>query len=243
MKNINNIKNAAIIFLLVLLCAYVWNGCKKDREMKDMLSQLSKYELSNQQFKMKRNADSSTIVQQQQTLLTQKEAIELGLVKLEGQIVKLQAQVNIKQEIKYVNVKAPFIPENFTDTSGWYLKFKNGDSSKAVIDSFIANSIVVPKSFRVNDEWLKMDGKVKKDGVVVDSMTIPNKTSVSIGWKRSGFLKLFKVPVVEVKNTNPKLSVVEMSNVVIEKKKGFFQKPLVWAGIGLVGGYILKSKL
>ena len=241
MRNNKVLIYAAILFLL--LCYLQFDSCKKDRKIENLLTQISKYELNNQQFSVKRMNDSSTIAQQNQTILTQQEAAKLGLIKLSGEIVKLQAQVSQSMEVRYESVFVPFVPTNFADTTSWHFKFKNGDTSKAVIDSFKANSVIVPKKFTLNDKWLSLGGVVTKTGVTVDSMKIPNKSTVTLGWKRSGFLKLFKTPVVEIQNSNPYMTVSEMNNVVIEKKKGLLQKPTFWAGLGVVAGYILKSKL
>lgn len=229
-----------IIVLVVAICLLNIKGCEDDAANKKLTEQLSNYEIANKEFKTKRLLDSSTIVRQTQTILTQSEATKLGLIKLEGEIVKLQSQVAISQQLKYRKVDVPFIPENFADTTSWQFKFKNGDSSKSVIDSLISNSVIVPKKFNINDKWIILGGVVKKQGVTIDSIVIPNKTSVSIGWKRQGFLGVMKVPVVEVKNSNPNLSVVDMNNVVINNKKGLSQKPLFWLGIGLLGGLLIK---
>ena len=229
-----------IIGLLIAICMLSIKGCEDDAANEKLTEQLSNYEISNKEFKTKRLLDSSTIVQQTQTILTQSEATKLGLIKLEGEIVKLQSQVAISQQLKYRKIDVPFVPENFADTTSWQFKFKNGDSSKSIIDSLLNNSIIVPKNFTIKDKWLEIGGIVKKQGVTIDSIVIPNKTSVSIGWKRQGFLGVMKVPVVEVKNSNPNLSVVDMNNVVIKDKKGLSQKPLFWLGIGLLGGLLIK---
>jgi hypothetical protein len=229
-----------IIVLVIAICMLSIKGCEDDAANEKLTEQLSNYEISNKEFKTKRLLDSSTIVQQTQTILTQSEATKLGLIKLEGEIVKLQSQVAISQQLKYRKIDVPFVPENFADTTSWQFKFKNGDSSKSIIDSLLNNSIIVPKNFTIKDKWLEIGGIVKKQGVTIDSIVIPNKTSVSIGWKRQGFLGVMKVPVVEVKNSNPNLSVVDMNNVVIKDKKGLSQKPLFWLGIGLLGGLLIK---
>jgi len=225
-----------LAFLIILLMI---KGCEDKFIKSSMTEQLSKYKLSNKEYTTKRLLDSSTIAQQTQTILTQSEAAKLGLINLEGEIVKLQSQVAISQQLKYRKVDVPFIPENFADTS-WQFKFKNGDSSKSIIDSLLSNSVIVPKKFNINDKWLVIGGVVKKNGVTVDSILIPNKTSVTLGWKRQGFLNMMKVPTLEVKNSNPNLSIIDMNNVVIKEKKGLLQKPLFWLGLGLLGGFFIK---
>jgi N-acetylmuramoyl-L-alanine amidase CwlA len=119
-------------------------------------------------------------------------------------------------------------------------KIKSGDSSRATLDSLLANSIIVPKGYSLKNKWYTLDGKVRKEGLLIDSLSIKNESSVTVGWKNAGFLGLRKEPMVEIKNTNPYLSVEKMSNVVVKKKKGLFQNPIFWIGVGVVGGHLIK---
>ena len=73
----------------------------------------------------------------------------------------------------------------------------------------------------------------------MDSIKIQNESSVTIGWRNAGFLGLKKEPVVEIKNTNPYLSVSKMNNVIVKNKKGIFQSPYFWIGVGIIGGRFL----
>jgi len=226
----------ALVFIVLLL---VWKGCQLKQEHDNLLNQVSGYQAGEKYFKAKLMDDSSTIASQTQTILSQDEAIKLGLLKLEGDIKKVQSQVRQGQTINIDSVPIPFVPNNFADTTGWMVKIRQGDSSKAVLDSLLANSIIVPKGFSVKDKWYSIDGKVKKDGLLLDSLKIQNESSVTVGWKNAGFLGLKKEAIVEVKNTNPYLSVTKMNNVVVKKKKGLFQNPLFWTGVGVVGGHFL----
>jgi hypothetical protein len=229
----------AVLILVVLLL--IWKGCQLKADHDNLLNQVSSYQAGEKYFKKKVLDDSSTIASQTQTILTQDEAIKLGLLKLEGDIKKVQSQVRQGQTINIDSVPIPFIPDNFADTTGWMAKLKQGDSSKATLDSLLANSIIIPKKFSLKDKWYSIDGKVLRDGLLMDSLKISNESSVTIGWKNAGFLGLKKEPIVEIKNTNPYLSVTKMNNIVVKKKKGLLQNPLFWSGIGFLGGaYFIK---
>ena len=225
----------AAIFLFFL----VWEGCNQYEYRNDLLEQVSKYELSEQQFKVKVNKDSSTIATQNQTIMTEREANKLGILKLQGEIKIAKSQVRQTQEIIYEGIQVPYIPNNYTDTSGWYAKLKSGDSSKANIDSLISNSIIVPSKFELKEKWFSINGEVKKDGVLINKLLIPNESTVTIGYKKTGFLWLGRKAIVEIENTNPYLSLSKVSNVVIEKKKGLLSNPLFWMAVGVLGGHFL----
>jgi len=237
---VEKIKTVAIVALAVLLIIFLNKGCNDKKAHDNLLEQISHYKLGEQAFKVKHNADSSTIATQQQTILTEREAKRLGLVKYEGEIKKLKAQIIQSQQIKYGTIAVPFTPNGYADTTGWYKKLQSGDTSKAICDSLKANSVVVPKAFSKHDKWFNIDGKVVKEGVNIESIVIPNESTVSIGWKKAGFLHLKKVPIVEVKNTNPYMDVTKMSNIIIDPKKGLFQKNGFWIGVGAAIVVILK---
>lgn len=232
----NNLIIAALVILVILL---LWKGCQLKSDHDNLLNQVSNYQNGEKYFKKKILDDSSTLASQTQTILSQDEAIKLGLLKLEGDIKKVQSQVRQGQTINIDSVPIPFIPNNFADTSGWMVKIKQGDSSRAVLDSLLANSVIIPKGFSLKDKWYSFDGRVLKNGLMMDSLKITNESSVTVGWKNAGFLGLRKEPVVEIKNTNPYLSVTKMNNVVVKKKKGLLQNPLFWGGLGFLGGAIL----
>jgi hypothetical protein len=237
-------KNTFIyIVLIVIIILLLLKGCEIQKDRDNMLTQLSTFKIENQNFKVKVNKDSSTIVTQRQTILTQDEAIKLGILKLNGEIKKVQSQVNQVQEFVINDVPVPYVPDNFIDTSGWYVKLKNGDTSKSICDSFIKNSVLVGTQFKKDEKWLKMDGKIKKDGLQLDSMTIPNESSVTIGYRKYGFFNLKSEPIVEIKNTNPYLKVSKVSNVLIKNNKSIFSKKGFWFAIGILGGVYLHTKL
>jgi hypothetical protein len=230
-----------IIALLLVLFILGYKGCEYYKEKENLLNQVSSYKNGEKAFKTKLLEDSSTIAQQKQTILSQDEAIKLGILKLEGEIKKVQSQVRQKQDITITDVAIPFVPDNYADTTGWKRQIAEGQSSKALLDSLMANSIIVPKGFSLKDKWYSLDGKVKKDGLLLDSLKINNESSVTIGWKNSGFLGLNKEPVVEIKNTNPYLNVTKMDNFVNKKKKNVFQTKLFWGGLGILGGFIIAK--
>ena len=224
-----------IIFLLLL-----FRGCKMENERADLLKQISAYQLGEKAFKTKILKDSSTLASQTQTIMSQDEAIRLGLLKLEGDIKNVKSQV---RTIQTINIDSVFVPyENGgIDTALWLKKIKEGQVTKELIDSLINNSVIVPKDFEKETKWYGIYGKVKKDGIMVDSLDITNESSVTVGWKKTGFLNLKREPSVEVKNTNPYLQVTKMRNVVVKDKKGIFESKYFWIGIGAVGFGLLKK--
>jgi hypothetical protein len=240
MKQIHKIVNIVLAIVIIILCI---KGCDIQKDRDNLLTQMATYQLNEKAFKTKILKDSSTMATQTQTILTQEEATKLGLLKLEGEIKKVQSQVRETQTIKINSVEVPFIPNGYADTTEWVKRLHNGDTSKSVCDSFIANSVIVPNNFALDDKWYSINGKVQKKGLLIDSLKINNESSVTIGYRNTGFLNLKKEPIVEIKNTNPYLSVTKMNNVVVKDKFSILHSKLFWFAVGIAGGIYLHTKM
>jgi hypothetical protein len=237
----HKILNIVLVGVVLIL---LWKGCEIKKDRDSLVNQISNYDLGQKSFEKKRQEDSSTIVSQSQTIMSQNDALKLGLLKLEGEIKEVKSQVKESQEVIIKKVLVPFIPDNYIDTTkGWYASLKNGQITKSLVDSLMFNSLIVPKGFKKDDKWFNINGIIRKDGVMIDSIKIPNESSVTIGYKKSGFLNLGRTPIVEIKNTNPYIDVTNVSNIVTKKNKGIFNTKGFWIGVGLLGGIFIQSKL
>ena len=225
-------REAIIAVLAVLVIILLNSTCNAKKDRNNLLHQISKYQDGEKAFKTKINKDSSTTVTQIQTILSQKEAVDLKLVQLTGQIKILQSQASQHQNIRIDSSTAYFVPDGFADTTGWYKNMIAGDTTRKIFDSLIKHSVFVPMPYSHHEKWYSLDGFVDKAGVHIDSLKIPNEDTVTIGWKRTGFLWLSKQPLVEIKNSNKLVHVDSVNNVVVKPKEGLFKKPAFWAGIG-----------
>jgi len=230
MKKLNRIIYLVLAIIIIVL---LWRGCEAERDRSKLISQLGDYRLKEKVFNVERLKDSSTLATQSQTILSQKEAIELGLLELEKSMKEVQSQVKQKSTTTIIEKQIPFIPDGYVDTIG-IIKVENGEVIRR-------DSIAVPTRFKLNEKWFNLDGLVKKDGLVIDSLSIPNKTIVTVGYKKAGFLNLSKDAVVQVKNENPYVSVVGMDNVVIKSKRPLWKKTLFTIGIGILIGTQIKK--
>ena len=133
------------------------------------------------------------------------------------------------------------MPDNFADTSGWMQAIKNGEASKELLDSLMANSITVPKKFETVSQHFSVYGNVNKENVLLDSIVIKNESNVTVGWKKHGFLNLKSTPLIEVRNTNPYLSLDNLRSVNIKPDKNLFKQPYFWAGVGILAGILISK--
>lgn len=207
----------AVMFLLVSLL----DSCEKDQQNKRLQENLSKIDLENQKFKNEVNEKNETISSQSQLLLTQKEAIDNGLIEIE-RLKNIKSKVRVVTETK---IDTLFIPYNNTviDTaSNGKLEYKN------YFDYF------EPKG------WYSIKGYASNFGLNIDSLRVKNDYSIYIADKKLG---LFKKPEPQVLllNKNPYTETIKMSNVVIVVEKPFYKKNLFWGGVGLFGGFLLAK--
>ena len=227
------IRNLIIIAMGLVLLALLYKGCQDASDRKNLINQLAEYSLKEKAFEVKRLADSSTLATQTQTIMSQKDAIALGLLEMQKGMKEVQAQVKQKAEVVIVEKQVPYIPDGWADTSG-LVKNEKGEVIRR-------DSIAVPTRFKLNEKWFNIDGYVRKEGLKIDSLTIPNKTTLTLGYNKKGFLNLGREAVVTLKNDNPYLIVTGMDNIVVKKKKKFWQNPLFQIGLGVVGGYMLTK--
>jgi hypothetical protein len=219
-----------IVALVVML---IFRECKRTIDQDKLLSQLAQYQFREKEFQVERNKDSSTIAYQEQTLLTMAEANKLGLLEMDKKMKSLQSQVKQKSEVQIVEKSVPFIPDGFADTTG-LVRGENGEIVRR-------DSVAVGTQFKIAEKWVMLKGYVQKSGIMIDTLTIPNKTVVNVGYKKAGFLNLGKQAVVSVKNENPYVNVTGLDNVVIRNKKKFYQSPLFAIGVGVLVGLKIKK--
>jgi hypothetical protein len=230
MKKVNRV---IYVLLFIVIIVLLWRSCESERDRSKLVSQLGEYKLKEKVFEVQRLKDSSTLATQTQTIMTQKDAISMGLLELEKSMKEVQSQVKQKSTTTIIEKQVPFIPDGYADTTG-VVKNENGEVIRR-------DSVAVPSRFKLNEKWFNVDGYVKKDGLIIDSLSIPNKTIVTIGYKKAGFLNLSKDAVVQVKNENPYVNVTGLDNIVIKKKKKVWQNPLVQIGVGVVLGYYITK--
>lgn len=211
----------SLVLLLVAVILLVWDGCNKRVELSAFKNQISKLDIQNQFFTQKINDKNQTIVEQEQVILSQKDAIALNLLEID-RLKKIKSQVRIKS---IIDIDTIFIP--YTDIDTIYYK----DSCD-----------FIEKKFFVANDYYVFGGVTKKNGILLDSVSFNNNMKITIANKRMGLFKKSK-PIVEVVYENPYVKTKQMNNVIIEDKKKWYQRNGTWFGVGiglgLFGGLLI----
>lgn len=233
MNNFPNNKKYLIAFAAFLIILFVslliWfytNGMRKERQ--NLINQLNGYKISEKVFQQKRFTDSTIIATQAQTNLSQNEALQLGLIKLQDNMQKLQAQISNTTLTHFDKFDVEYIPYGYADTTNGKLIDTTGLNLVAQHNFTAADTgtVKVPLFFSKNEKWYQLGGYVGKNKLVIDSLKVFNADTISIGEKLKSNNFLYKInpfkklkPVVTIKHGNPYTSTQQMGNVIIQEPK------------------------
>ena len=93
------------------------------------------------------------------------------------------------------------------------------------------------KPFAVHKDTIfyHFKGTIYPDRFTLDSINIPNKQTIVVGEKKTGFLK--REQQINIMNSNPYVIVTNAGAYTINTKKKWYQTALFQIGVGLAIGY------
>jgi hypothetical protein len=213
-KNKKNLfTRLSVVVLTIIVILLVWDGCNQKARLSAYKKQINKLEITNQSFEEKFTKDGKKIVEQEQLILSQKDAIKNNLLALNG-MKKVQSQVRIKSVFQ---VDSIFVP--YTDT---FIVEKTNYKSFG---------------FALNNDKYSIVGKTKESGILLDSISFNNNLSVTIGNKSKGFFRASQ-PIVAIEYENPYVNTKSMQNIVIKNDIKWWDRKGTWLTIGLLGGLV-----
>ena len=212
-----------IVGLIVVILFLVWKSCEQNAQLSNFENQMSKFDIGEQKFKKIIDADSNLILEQQQIILTQKQALNNNLIEI-NRLKKIQSQVKIVSKVKIDSVFIPFHDTLYIDTS---------NNKNNALNSFIR----VPKTFSMNNEFYSFDGTILKKGLILDSVRFDNQMTLTFGFKSVGLFKKPE-PVLDIMYKNPYIQTSSLNNIVIKNELKWYEKKPFFIGIGFVGGIL-----
>jgi hypothetical protein len=212
-----NWKHYLVWFIVLLLfCRVVYGNIKT---INDYKIEMRKFKLENLSFEDEINERGERIISQEQIILSQKDAIEQGLLEV-NRLKKIKSQVSVVTE----TIIDTFIV-NHTDT---IVEYRNGDAF-----------LKLPQSYLYETEHLNFGAEVSKIGLKVNNISIFNTSSVTIGYKSNGLFRK-KSAVVEIQNSNPYVMTNSVGNVIIKEKQNPLTDYKVWGGVGFILGLLIN---
>ncbi len=217
------IKTYTIFALLIVVIGFlIWDGCNSRKQLNDFENQIAQYDTKEQGFKTTIDEQDREIVEQHQMILTQAQAIQQGLIE-NTKLKKIKSQVKITSSTEIDTIFIPFEIETIWD-------------AKVDPNKYLS----LPKKFSKLNQWYTIRGLIVKEGLKIDSIKVFNVQTVTIGDKKlKGLRNIFKrrIPTVEIINENPYISVNGLQNVVIKKKKRWYQT----TGFKVAAGFALGT--
>ena len=232
MKTLEKFERKSLLILLFMAIVFCLIYMFKFSQTKDKLTiaELKLYD-TTEHFQIKIDKAGQKYAVVEQTIATQKQAIEAGLIReqeLKDKNLKLVESVfTYSQSFKALSIKANFEnPEIITKYDTIY---------KTDSQAFLS----VPVAFKYSDKYLFMAGRVLATGVVHDSIKTTIQGKLIVGKQKTGFMKSSSVAILQT--DNPYLTTTSFKNVIIEQDNNFF-KYAVPIG-SFIGGVWLGSKL
>ena len=221
----SKIKNNALTICVILMVLLVWQVFSSNERLSDYKSQILKFKDGEQVFVEKLNKSGDKIAEQEQVILTQRDAIAHNLLEI-GELKKINSQVTVRTITKIDSVFVPII-----DTV-----------ERVVFDTTGMALLKLPTKFGLKDEWYSLFSTVNTDGMWIDSLSLYNRQTITLGMKSNGFFKA-PTPTVLVKNENPYVNVNSLRNVVIKNDMRFYDKKGFWYGLGVGTGILIPALL
>ncbi len=220
-------KNTILVIVLLLLCVclLVCGYISSLAELSHFKKQVGKLEFDKQRYEETIAEDGKRIVEQEQLILSQKDAIALNILEIE----------------RLKKVKSQVVVNTITQVDSVFIPFTESDTILVALNDTIDSTgtyLRVPTPFAVNTEWYGINGLVTGQGVNLDSLFFMNKQKITIGSKSQGLLKKPK-PIVLIENENPYVQTTGMQNIVIENELKWYEKKALWFGVGVSVGVLV----
>tara|TARA_R110002153_G_scaffold168417_5_gene321159 strand:- start:44 stop:727 length:684 start_codon:yes stop_codon:yes gene_type:complete len=211
-----------IVLLLVVILLLVCSFYNQRAELSNFKNQMLKFELSEQKYLETIDENGNRIVEQEQIILTQTDAISNNLIEIK-RLKEIKSQVVINTITQIDSVFVPFLVDS---------------ASNDTIST--DNYIIIPKRFALNENWYNIKGKIQKTGLLIDTLSFNNELSLTIGSKSQGIFKKPK-PIVLVEYSNPYVRTQSMQNIIIKNELKFYDKKSFWYGLGVGTGILIPA--
>lgn len=204
-----------------MLAFFVWQTLSANSKLLEYKNQVIKLKDGEQIFIEKLNKKGEKIAEQEQVILSQKDAIAYNLLEIDN-LKKIKSQVKITTITKIDSIYVPIL-----DTT-----------DRIVYDTTGIALLKLPTKFGLESEWYSIFSTIDKKGMLLDSLSLYNRQIITIGMKSNGFLKS-PTPSIVVKNENPYVSVNSLNNVIIKNDRRFYDRKGFWYGFGAITGILI----
>lgn len=226
------------IIILILVAFIVARESCNESKLQSLKSELSIVNLQKQSLTDSLKNKNNQIIKLQDAVVFEGKKGKYELSKYADSIFNLKK----KDERKYKETIAfyeTYIATYLPDTL--YVPFNDSNN---VIGSdtlkYLENSIAVPKSFEKIDTFFQIKGTVKKTGVDITHINLPDSIRGRFIEKKNGW---FKSPIIEyqITNTNPYIKINNSKSAIYKPPKKTFWKKVGEASLLIGIGFIISQ--
>lgn len=190
------------------------------------------------EFDSYRKNTGEQIATQKQVIVSQKQAIESGLLNIK----QLKAD-SLKKVQTIIKLESTIAIKDKT-IAAYKDSLSNKPPDVIVVDS--TRYAAIPFTLKDSDEWFRLDIKVDVPHSTIRELYFKNAVSIFVGHKGTGswFKDIFTRPVavVQYQNENPYTKLDAMYNVTVKNPPKFYQTNAFWAGVGSVATYVILKR-
>ena len=204
-----------ITTLFIVVIVFLLNSIYKSNiRLSQYKNEIEKFDFKEQKFNEIIKSNKSKIIEQEQIFLSERDALRNNLLVADSKLKRVKNQLNYKTTIELDSV---FIP--FTDT----------------ILSLDSN---FKTFFSLKNEHYLISGFSEAKGVLINSLSLPNKMTITIGSKKQGLFKK-ALPIVKIDNSNPYIVNNSLSNITIKNDLKWYEKKSNCLLVGVISGVAL----
>lgn len=237
-------QNIPYIVIVILFCIVGWQSCSyskyKSEAENNYSSIVSFHEIERTALIQDSTLKANDIKVLKQNIISHEAASELLNSDLEG-FTKINSLLKAEIRTHKDNVKIGF--EELSDNELERVSLSN--SSYLHVDSVLKYFIRAPRDFQHKDQWVTIDGVVKKSGILFNTISSVDKFDAILGYRKPE--KKFKLlrksePILELKSYSPYSEIVYVNNIVVQEKNKA-EKILLSRGAFFAYGFITNSLL
>lgn len=252
LKSILNNKSSLQVIIVLLgislavgIFRYIELNREKDKYLTENNLVILKYKMSQQKIDTLTNEKNQLITKQQvvtsedQTSINKLSDEVFNLKKKDAKNTETLALLRTDQKASVDSLNVPFTGSIEVDSTKRETTLINKDSAE--LRQYIREkTIEVPQSVEYKDTTIAFNGTVTKEGITIDSLSIPNTLNQRIVKKDGGW---FKSDTYEFQSSNTSKyfhTTGEQSLLFTPKQKGTFWKVIGGIALGAAGVLIIK---
>jgi hypothetical protein len=207
------------LYVAILLCLLLgFEKCHYQKEVEDQFNLIVTLEQQKTNFEVKIDELGAQSARQEVLLIDAQRGYEILLADFKD-LDKTKSQTKV---ITKTSIDSVFIPIVSVDTI-WI------DKKKFPV-----------YSFQDSTEFYFISGRVSPKEALLKKISFTNNITFSQTWERKNFLAK-KTYFVEVKNTNPFVTIQGVQNYEIQENKRFWEQGKFWFAVGTGVGILINK--